>query len=324
MLRPLGWRDLPTLYRYRHQGVFLNSALVATRGTGLIPSVLFSSLNPTTGLTTWVCMDDCDEQPLMGQSMHLSSSPSAYLSFLAPQEALESSSTQKLLDQLVHQTGQRGALHLIAEVNTDSGIYETLRRAGFATYARQQIWQWDQKSSKTIGQPRWRIAQFGELPRLQGLYRQVVPETIAQIEPLSASSFLPGLSYYEDNELVGFALVRYGGYGIWVKPYFRVDAKEVDHLFVKLIADIPDRRSRPVFLCVRAYQPYLAPALEALGAAPSPEQTVLVKHMAVHHKLRETFKLPNLNGQAETPLAQTQQNIYPSGEIISYARTKNN
>ncbi|MBC8509452.1 MAG: hypothetical protein ISR58_08520 [Anaerolineales bacterium] len=324
MLRPLGWRDLPTLYRYRHQGVFLNSALVATRGTGLIPSVLFASLNPTSGFTTWVCMEDCDELPLMGQSIRLASSTAARLSFLAPREALESPSTQKLLEQLVQQAGKRGAFHLVAEVNTDSFIFENFRRAGFATYARQQIWAWDQNSNNSTGQPHWRIAQFGELPRLQALYGLVVPETIAHIEPLSASSFLPGLTYYKNNELIGFALVRYGGHGIWVKPYFLPDVQEIDQLLTKLITDIPDRRSRPIYFCVRAYQPLLAPTLEAMDAIPSPEQTVMVKHMAVHHKLRETFKLGNLNGHPETPLAQTQQNTYTSGEMISHASTKNN
>ena len=324
MLRPLGWRDLPTLYRYRHQGVFLNSALVATRGTGMIPSVLFASLNPTTGLSTWVCKDDCDEYPLMGQSMHMASSPAAHLSFLAPQEALSSPSTQKLLEQLIQQAGKRGAFHLIAEVNTNSFIFENFRRGGFATYARQQIWGWDQNSINFTGRPLWRIAQFGELPRLQALYGQVVPETIAHIEPLRAGSFLPGLTYYESNELVAFALVRYGGHGIWVKPYFLPNAQDIDQLLDKLIADIPDRRSRPIYFCVRAYQPILAPALEAMGATPSSEQTVMVKHMAGHHKLRESFKLPKLNGQPETPLAQTQHNVYPSGEIISNASTKNN
>lgn len=324
MLRPLGWRDLPTLYRYRNQGVFLNSALVATRGTGLIPSVLFASLNPTTGFTTWVCMEDCDEHPLMGQSLHVASSQTARLSFLAPREALESPSTQTLLEQLARQAGQRGAFHLLAEVETDSSVFETLRKAGFATYARQRIWSWDKDPAKPTSGRHWSIAQFGDLPRIQVLYRQVVPEFITQIEPLNGGSSLPALAYYEGNELISFAIVSYGAHGIWVKPFLRPDVDEIDSLIKKLIDDIPDRRSRTIYLCVRAYQPHLEPALEALDAVPSKGQTVMVKHMAAHHKLRETFKLPNLNGQPETPLAQTQHNVYSSGEIISHASTKNN
>ncbi len=320
MIRPLGWRDLPTLYRYRHQGVFLNSALAATRGTGLLPSVLLDGLS---GIT-WVCMEDCDEQPLIGQSMQEASSPSARISFLAPREALESPSTQELLEQLAHQAGQRGAFHLLAEVNSDSSIFETLRRAGFASYARQRIWQWDQETQRATRLHSWRITQFGDLPRLQALYRQVVPEFVAQIEPPDGGTSPPGLIYYDDNELRGFAVISYGGHGIWVKPYFQPHLEGIDHLLRDLIESIPDRRARPIYLCVRAYQPHLEPALEAMGATPSPRQTVMVKHMAAHHKLRETFKLPNLNGQPETPLAHTSQNAYSSGELISHASTKNN
>ena len=199
-----------------------------------------------------------------------------------------------------------------------------MRKAGFATYARQRIWGWDKDSSNTARERRWRIAQFGDLPRLQALYRQVVSEFIAQIEPLNGGSSLPALAYYDGNELIGFASVRYGAHGIWVKPFLRPDVDGVDQLVLDLISDVPDRRTRPLYLCVRAYQPHLEPALEALGATPSEGQTVMVKHMAAHHKLRETFKLPNLNGQPETPLAQTQHNVYPSGEIITHASTKNN
>lgn len=57
MMHPFRWRDLPTLYRYRHQGLYLNSILLATRGPSLIPLMLFESLNPTNGLITWVCRE---------------------------------------------------------------------------------------------------------------------------------------------------------------------------------------------------------------------------------------------------------------------------
>jgi hypothetical protein len=324
MIRPFGWRDLPTLYRYRHQGVFLNSALLATRGNGLIPSVLFAGLNPTTGLITWICKEECDEQPLVGQSLHMGSSPSAHISFLAPRDGLDSPSTQKLLEQLAHQAGQRGAFHLLAEIETDSLIFEALRRAGFAAYARQRIWQWPKTANLPSGASEWRMAQFGDFPRLQALYRQVVPEFISQIEPLNGAAFAPHLAYYIDSELVGFADIKYGGQGIWIKLFINNDLNDIDTMLGALIQTIPDRRSRPLYFCVRAYQALLEPALEALEATPSPEQTVMVKHMAAHHKLRESFTLPNLDGQPETPLAHTSRNAYSSGEIISNASTKNN
>ncbi|MBM3143993.1 MAG: hypothetical protein FJ010_03275 [Chloroflexi bacterium] len=323
MIRSFGWQDLPTLYRYRHQGVFLNSALLATRGADLIPGMLSAGLHPATGLITWVCKEDCDDQPLIGQTLHTGSLPSARISFLAPKEGLDSPSIQKLLEQLAYQAGQRGAFHLLAEIETNSSIYEALRRAGFASYIRQRIWQWDRISKRPARQNGWKKAHLGDLPRLQSLYRQVAPEFISQIEPLTSGTFLPCLVYSDGSKLISFAEIRYGGHGIWVKPTIQPDLENVDQLLADLIQDIPDRRSRPLYFCVRAYQARLEPALEDMGGIPSPEQTVMVKHMAAQQKVRETFKLPNLERQPETPLAHTHRNAYSSGEHISHASAKN-
>ena len=55
-----------------------------------------------------------------------------------------------------------------------------------------------------------------------------------------------------------------------------------------LLNCVPDRRGRPVYLCVRSYQAWLEPALEDLGAKSAPRQAVMVKHLARHIKEPQT------------------------------------
>ncbi len=303
-MRPFGWRDLPTLYRYRNQGIFLDSALMLTRGTTLIPGVLFSEY------MTWVCKEDCDEFPLVGQSYHPLDSPTARLSFIAPQEALKSPSVQLLLEQLAKQAGQHGAFHLQAEVETDSIVFETLRKAGFSAYTRQRVWRCDPKPSHSGREKfRWRFSQpIDHLP-VQSLYRQIVPDFVLNVEPLASISH-SGLVFSNKQEIMAYAEIQYGGRGIWVKPIIKPDPNSTDQILDGLLGSIPETRSRPIYICARAYQPHLQPALEAMQAEPGSSQSVMVKHLAAHHKLRDTFALPNLEGRSEAsaPLAQTRRN----------------
>jgi hypothetical protein len=307
MIHPFGWRDIPILYRYRDQGVYLSSALQVTRGPALISATLLSLLTSSTGLYTWVCSDD--QVPLIGQSLHAASMPFARVVFLAPETTIEHPRIQELLEQLAHQTGKQGAFILLAEIETDAPLYETLRRAGFAAYARQRIWRLANESPGLPNPRIWRIARPIDEVAIQTLHRKILPESVANIEPLQTTP-IQGYVIYQDTELMGYAEIKYGAQGIWIHPYFHPDVDDLDRVLSDLIHGIPERRSRPLNLCVRAYQALLAPALEDLGAGPGPEQTAMVKRLAAHHKLRETFKLPNLEGKTKpsAPLAQSRRN----------------
>ena len=64
--------------------------------------------------------------------------------------------------------------------------------------------------------------------------------------------------------------------------------------------NIPNRRSRPIYLCVRSYQAWLEQYFEDLGVEAGPRQAVMVKHMAVAQKSARAYALPALeSGHAE-------------------------
>ncbi len=305
MNRPLSWHDALTLYRYRHEGIYLDSALAVTRGS-LFPSALLASLT-STGLISWICQQDGDAHALLGQSHHPPTSPSARITFIAPRDLGNSPGIHKLLDELARQSGEHGAYYLIAEAESGARIYEVLRKSGFAAYTRQRVWRWETSAATKHSNP-WRLAHHSDLLAARALYRQAVPEYILHIEPPGATPLF-GLVYYAKAELHGYAEVKYGRNGIWVKPYISPAISDGEQALINLLQSIPDRRTRPIHICVRAYQPHLEPALEALGGIPGPEQVVMVKRLAVQQKLRETFKLPAIEGQPEAPpLAQSRRN----------------
>ena len=82
-----------------------------------------------------------------------------------------------------------------------------------------------------------------------------------------------------------FVNIAYGVRGIVLTPFIHPEASGVALKLGSLLSQLPDRRGRPVYLCVRSYQAWLEPALEDLGGQAAPRQAVMVKHLA--HMLKE-------------------------------------
>ncbi|MGD8750802.1 MAG: hypothetical protein PVG14_05235 [Anaerolineales bacterium] len=310
MIRPFDLRDLPLLHRYRNRGLFLDSAQVMTRGPMLVSGVLLSYLAPSTGIFTLVCQDEEDEgQTLMGQVVHTTESPFARVSFLAPVDALDCSGLSELLDHLVHRAGKRGAFHLIAEVDDNSVTFESLRRAGFGVYARQRIWKLEGEAPDSGTENLWRPVRAQDSIAVLSHYHSLVPGLVKQIEPLTADH-LEGLVSWEQGEVLGYVDLKYGHRGIWTMPIIHPDVQNVDNHLTSLLQYLPDRRSRPVYICVRSYQSWLESAVENIGAKQGPFQAVMVKHLAVRRRVKSAFALPQLEGQPDisAPIAQSKRN----------------
>lgn len=308
-LRPTDWRDAQVLYRNRAKGLYLDTALALTRGGSFASGVLRSFFSPTTGVFTWICSDDCDQQPILGQFGYTNESHFARLTLLAPEEALESPITISLLEQLAQQAGEHGAFHLLAEVEEQSTAFESLRKAGFVVYARQRVWKLKENSEKFKLEIPWETASKQDAITAQSLYHNVVPGLVQQVEPLTNKN-IKGLICHNNGELLGYIDLKFGPRGVWAHPFIHPDVVSIDDRIKDLFESIPNRRSRPVYFCVRSYQSWLESSLNALGAEPGPKQAVMVKHLAVQHHVKRPFALPQIDGQHEitTPVAQSQQN----------------
>lgn len=295
-VRPFYWRDLPSLYRCRRQSVFLNSFLLLTRGPLLIPGALLSSIAPNMGVFTCIGRDDRkDGRSIVGQIVHRTESQFSHLTFLTPEDALEDHILSGVIEYLTVVSGERGAIHLTADVDERCRAFEALRRSSFATYSKQRVWRFDNSLAVDHNQRTWRVATDRHAHAIGALYHNLVPGMVQQIEPYSKRQ-PRGMISRQDDQILAYVEISYGHRGIWVQPFVHPDITDVVEKLGELIAKIPDRRSRPVYICVRSYQSWLEPALEELGAEPGPAQAVLIKHLAVSKKPALASEMPAIEG----------------------------
>ena len=302
MIRPFVLLDLPALRRYRQRGLFLDTTTALTWGPTLVPAgALLSYLAPATGIFTYLGTPDGDEQNLViVQLVHPANASCARFSFLAPRSALDTEAFHQMVEYVATQVGERGAHNLVAEVDEGTQAYETLRRAGFAIYGRQRIWKLDGLPDLQGASTTWRRVRQQDGPSLRGLYNALVPALAQQVDsPLWDR--LRGLVYRQEGELLAFVELNYGPRGIKAHPFVHPDTEQITARLVDLVAKIPNRRSRPLYFCVRSYQGWLESPLEALGAQPGARQAVMVKRLTASVKQPARAPLPALKRTTANP-----------------------
>jgi hypothetical protein len=310
-IRQFDWRDLPVLLRYRHRGLFFDNASVLTRGEMLVQiGAMLTYFAPAIGIYTYLCSgEEKDFEPMLGQVAHGQGEEIARLSFLAPVTALDDETPLTLLEHIVQQIGKRGAFHLLAEVEERTPAFEKLRKAGFALYVHQRIWQSKDNSREKPNPSQWQDIRSKDIIAVQSLYSTLVPGLVQQVESLPVKR-MKGVVFYQEGELLAYADIRYGQRGIWVQPYIHPDTNNATERLEDLLHNLPNRHSRPVYLCVRSYQSWLENSLEDLQAEAGPMQAVMVKHLAVGKKVRNSFAIPALEGgqqEITTPFAQSER-----------------
>ena len=299
-VRLFDWRDIPSLRRCRSDSVFLDSELLLTRGSMMVPGVLFSLLASTMGIFT--CVTEAGEQTdpqLIGQFIHSAGSNLSHLTFLAPQKQLESALVCPLIERMMVISGERGAQRLLADADEGSLAFDSLRKCGFAVYTRQRIWQLAGRIGNTSRPRSWRAASDQDIIPIRTLYNNVVPGMVQQIEPFSTQR-PRGMVLYQNGDLLAYVELNQGRRGIWAQPFFHPDVEEVSAYLLDMIEKIPARRFRPIYICIRSYQSWLEPWIEELGGEAGQRQAVMVRQLVVQQKVARAFSLPALeSGQAE-------------------------
>lgn len=303
-IRPFGWRDLPLLHSYRNRGLFLDSTRVLIHGPALIPMGAFLTfLGPATRIFTYRCDNNSGSgMPLIGQVTYVMGGAYARLSFLAPENAMEMLDLSTLSDYMAAQMGRQGAFHILAEIDESSQVYHLLRRAGFAIYGRQRIWRLDGQAIGEADAVTWSTCRSRDVFGARSLYSNVVPGLVQQVEPLPKEN-LKGVVHYQNGELRAFVELKYGRNGIWVQPFVHPDAEGFERHLVHLLRNLPGRRDRPLYICVRSYQSWLEIVIEDMGAQPGPEQAVMVRHLTVTRRVKQAYPLPAINGTRAEPTA---------------------
>ena len=277
-IRPLDLLDLPSLYRYRGESVSLDAARLLTRGNPLGAVGMLAYMNPRRHVYTAV--SDDDGVTLLGGVTHTRGETFAKLLYLAPTSRLDHPAMVPLVEQLTVEAGAWGAFHVLAEVDEASPAFPVLRKSGFSVYAWQRMWDVSAAAAGDSAGP-WRRMESVNLPSVQGLYHQIVPPLLQPVEsmPRRAAGFLCS------EDMKCYVSSTTGMVGIVLTPLIHPEAGEVGPKLASLVCHLPNRGSRPVYVCVRSFQAWLEPVLEDLGATVAGRQAVMVKHLA--HMLKE-------------------------------------
>ena len=168
------------------------------------------------------------------------------------------------------------AFHVLAEVDESSDVFPALRMAGFSVYAWQRLWDVSLlEKTESASSLSWRRTRSLDLPAVQSLHYQIVPPLLHPVEP--APNRVIG---FVSQNLKCYASVTAGMYGVVLTPLIHPDEQNVSEKISALVAGLPDRRGRKVYLNVRSYEAWLEPVLADLGAQASSRQAVMVKHLA--------------------------------------------
>ena len=277
-IRPLAILDLPYLYSFRDQAIGLDTARTLTRGNPLGAVGLFAYVNPVRHIYSAVI--NGEGEPVLGGIIHSRDEAFAKLLYIAPSSQLNHPDLPQLIESLSAQAGEWGAFHVLAEVDETSDAFIALRRAGFAVYAWQRMWDVSE-IAEAIRPVVWTRVKSVHLPAVQSLYHQIVPPLLQPVEPQPKT----GLGWLCNEGVKCYVSATQGVYGIVLSPLIHPEATQVGEKLASLITHLPERRNRPVYVCVRSYQAWLEPVLADLGARGADRQAVMVKHLA--HLIKE-------------------------------------
>ena len=272
-IRPLAILDLPYVYGFREEAIGLDTARTLTRGNPLSAVGLMAYMNPARHIYSAIA--NGKEDSVLGGVIHSRDETFAKLLYLAPSSQLGHPDLPELIENLSVQAGAWGAFHVLAEVDETSDAFVPLRRSGFSVYAWQRMWDVSQITESGAGFE-WMRVKSVHLPSVQNLYHQIVPPLLQPVEPQSKNA----IGWMCNEGVKCYVGVSYGVYGIVLAPLIHPEAMDVSAKLASLIASLPDRRNRPVYMCVRSYQAWLEPVLADLGAQGADRQAVMVKHLA--------------------------------------------
>ncbi len=304
-IRLLDWRDLTLLHRVRDLGLCLTPRLAYTRGPQALQHALLDAITPgRTTFTLVVRPAIKNELAGVGQISLSDNQDHAHVTFVGPSELFSQPGGVALLEGLAQAAGGRGAHNLIAEVDEDSKAFLSLRRGGFAIYARQRIWRRNNppESAPGGGPPAWRPEKPSDEPAIHGLYVDLVPALVQQVESAPTSSG-QSLVHWQEGELLGYLDIERGPLGVWVQPYFHPAAEKLDKLLTSFLSQFAGDSARPWHICVRSYQGWVNATLEELGFEPYGDQAVMVKRLAAAVRHPARARLPQLEGTRPEPTA---------------------
>ncbi len=280
-VRAFTWSDVPLVRRLAPLGVSLDTVTGLTRGINPVNDAFLAALPlGDRGMPTYVLRTN--GEGVLGQLRHREGAAHAHIAYIAPTLGDEKGDAEtawlNLVEGLVVAAGERGAHAVHAEVDPGSAIFAALREAGFAVFARQDLWRRPpapvNPSPARLFQPRRAAHMIG----VGSLYANTVPRLVQQATPPPEADE-KGLVYVDDEgQVSGYLTIYAGKRGILLRVLLHPEA---DEKAAALIADaltyLSHLERTPVYCAVQRYQDWLREPLSAVGFEPWARQAVMVK-----------------------------------------------
>ncbi|NDJ62747.1 MAG: hypothetical protein GYB67_16615 [Chloroflexi bacterium] len=276
-----GLVDLPLVRRLAEKGTLLDCELCYTGETVGPHGALLSSMLPQRSLHTLV--GRVGRRPMLGQFRLKPNDHLAQMVYIAPrlESCVADTAWLHLIDAMAAEAGRRGMHMLTGEVDEDSPLFITLRTAGFAVYARQEIWE----RPAGMGLPKnvltapLAVETDDDTMDIQLLYSNIVPRLVQPIALPSRDS--TGLVYRQHGRVKGYVAVSEGRCGTYLMPFLHPDIfSEAAAIIAGVLERVDRGGQQPVYVCVRRYQDWLEEPLTMLGFTSGRQQALMVRHIA--------------------------------------------
>jgi hypothetical protein len=262
---------------------------------------------------TGVYQPENESSKSIGQIYQSGELESAQLNYLLPAQGEALADTVPLLEGLIYQAGTWGAKQIIADLATDSILFEYFRETGFSVLAKQRVFRcnlgWEPSDVSAV---KWRLWSSEDIKDMRRLHATLVPPVIQPVEPLTRRKMLGMVYFDQDGDLKAYADLVYGPVGAWVLPFIHPQTKHHPlDLLRSLVNELPDLSGRTVYLIARSYQPWIENALIDSPANPGPEQALLVRYLAMRQRVKAEFSfgtIENGNPEPTVPLAPIRSN----------------
>jgi hypothetical protein len=302
-VRSILWYDWPYIFQHRRQLVCLDNILLLTRGKPFSLTHVLFAIRPTDHLCTGVFQPEGDKEKVVGQIYQSSKMSGAHINYLLQPETGKSQDLVPLLEGLVKKAGNWGANQVVADVDIDSPYFMGFRQAGFSVLAKQNVFKCPvTHQGPPNDKQRWRTWNSADIHAMRCLYHTLVPPLVQPVEPITRREML-GLVYYDDNgDLQAYADLVYGPIGVWILPVIHPQVKEdIADLLIQMMAALPERGTRSIYITARSYQPWVEQALLDLSASPGPEQALLVRYMALRQRVKSEFAFASMENGCREP-----------------------
>lgn len=277
--RTMSLVDLPLLRRLTANGTVLDSEMGLTRDARGPHSLHLSSLLFPRNLYTLIARSE--SQPVVGQFRYRPDDLIAHIVYLAPslEDECENTVWLHILDAMAREAGKHGAHSLLAEVETNSNLFEILRMARFATYARQIIWR--REPGQIEHNPEIKLEDETSSDQI-GILALIAATVPTLLQPIAApSSEMAGMVYRKNGRIEAYIGISEGSQGIYLLPFIHPDISTESEAILSAVVQRLERAAKlPIYVCVRTYQGWLNSYMERLGFEEWIEQAVMVKQLA--------------------------------------------